>query len=116
MEMESPERRGQTAVLLASINPNDVEGLAAMVMPVPNSPGVEGNICLLANDEFHCTDWNYHPYFIGQQSWYGWTNFWLVRYYLLVPLLVVAVALLLGGRLEGWLQRRAVWRLAEHPS
>jgi hypothetical protein len=87
-----------------------------MLMPAPNSAGVTGNICLLAGEEFHCSDWNYHPYFIGQQSLYGWTNFWLVRYYLLVPALVAAVAFILAGRLNGWLQRRAIWRLEEHPS
>lgn len=116
MEIESPERRGQTAVLLASINPNDVEGLASIVMPAANSGGVTGNICLLATDEFHCIDWNYRSYFIGAQSVYGWTNFWLVRYYLVVPTLVFMLALVLGGWLNGWLQRRAVWRLEEHPS
>ncbi len=116
IEIESPERHGQTAVLLASINPNDVEALSTIVWPASNTGGVAGNLCLLAGDEFHCLDWNYRTYFIGQQTVYGWTNFWLVRYYLLVPALVFVVAFVLGGRLNRWLQRRAVWRLEEHPS
>ena len=104
------------AVLLASINPNDAEALSSIVLPASNIGDVSGNLCLLAGEEFHCLDWNYGSYFIGQQSLYGWTNFWLVRYYLLVPALVFLVAFVLGGRLNGWLQRRAVWRLEEHPS
>jgi cellulose synthase (UDP-forming) len=116
MEMESPEQPGQTAVVLVSVNPNDLEALSAIVMPAPNSPGVTGNICLLASDEFHCSDWNDQPYFIGKQSLYGWTNFWLVRYYLLVPTLLALVVFVLAGWMNGWLQRRAAWRLEEHPS
>ncbi|HEY4900657.1 MAG TPA: cellulose biosynthesis cyclic di-GMP-binding regulatory protein BcsB [Terriglobales bacterium] len=116
LEIESPEQRGRTAVLLASINPNDAETLSSLVMPSAASSSVTGNICLLVGDEFHCGYWNYRTYFIGQQGIYGWTNFWLVRYYLLVPALVFLLALVLGGWLNGWLQRRAIWRLQEHPS
>jgi hypothetical protein len=113
MEIESPEHAGQTAVLLASVNPHEVEELSAIVMPAPNSPGLTGNICLPVADELHCSNWNYRTYFIGQQSLYGWTNFWLVRYYLLIPALIGLVVLLLAGWLNGWLQRRADWRLEE---
>ncbi len=71
---------------------------------------------MLTGDDFRCSDLSYRSYFIGRQSMYGWANFWLVRYYLLVPLLVGLVVFVLAGRLNGWLQRRAVWRLQEHPS
>ena len=113
MQIESPAQRGRTAVLLVSVNPESVDGLSSIMMPTTNDAGISGNTCLLAGDDYHCSDWNYRSYFVGQQSLYGWTNFWLVRFFLLVPLLVCLVVLVLAGWLNGWLHRRAVCRLEE---
>ena len=111
LQIESPKQRGLTAVLLVSTNPGEADGLSSIMMPAPSNNGIFGNICLLAGDDIHCSDWNYRSYFVGRQSLYGWTNFWLARFFVLVPIFVCLVALVLAGWLHGWLQRRAVCRL-----
>jgi cellulose synthase (UDP-forming) len=116
LQIESPEQRGLTAILLVSLNPGEADGLSSIMTPATSNNGISGNICLLAGDDVHCSDWSYRSYFVGQQSLYGWTNFWLVRFFVLVPIFVCLVALLLAGWLHGWLQRRAVCRLEGQPS
>jgi hypothetical protein len=44
-------------------------------------------------------------------SWHDNFNFWVGRYFLIIPLILVIFALLLAVVLDAWLKRRTKWRL-----
>jgi hypothetical protein len=98
-------------VLLASREPSTAEALSAFVMPVGSNGSVSGNLSFLANDGFESFQWNQRPYFIGDLGWYGLAVFWITRYYILLPIGVLAVSLVLGGWMNQGLRRKAALRL-----
>jgi hypothetical protein len=110
-EFESPEESGRTVVLLASRDSSTAETLSAFVMLAGLEGHVSGNISFLNNDRFESFQWNQRPYFIGDLGWYGTTVFWVRRYYILLPIGILALCVVLAGWMNKGLERKAARRL-----
>jgi cellulose synthase (UDP-forming) len=111
MEFESPQETGRTVVLLAPHDSRNAESLSAFVIAGTTDGRVSGNISFLTNDRFESFVWNQRPYFFGELGWYQMLVFWVTRYFLVLPALVLLIGTLLAGWMNGWLQRKAALRL-----
>jgi cellulose synthase (UDP-forming) len=110
-EFESPEESGRTVVLLASRDASAAGALSAYVMPAGLEGRVSGNLSFINNERFESFQWNQRPYFIGDLGWFGLTVFWITRYYVLLPIGILALSLVLAGWMNEGLRRKAALRL-----
>jgi hypothetical protein len=72
---------------------------------------VSGNLSFINNERFESFQWNQRPYFIGDLGWLGLTVFWITRYYVLLPIGILALSLVLAGWMNEGLRRKAALRL-----
>ena len=72
---------------------------------------IYGDVSVFEYGEFHSFEVAPDGYHLGRLTWHDTFNFWVGRHFLVIPLVLVAFALLLALALDGWLSRRAKWRL-----
>ena len=111
-ELASPLYSGRTAVVLGIPGPK--EGLNAFETALAGGAGIEqiqGSLSLLQGNRFHSFDFNSRAYTLGDLPWYAYLRFWLARHYLLIPVILLALAFLLSTRIGVWLEERARFRV-----
>jgi cellulose synthase (UDP-forming) len=73
--------------------------------------GIFGDVSIYQSGRFHSFEALPESYYLGHLSWHDNFNFWVGRYFLIIPLILVIFALLLAVVLDAWLKRRTKWRL-----
>ena len=107
----SPLAAGRSVVALATLHPHEVEGLATLLSTAGANGEVFGSVALLNNETVRSFHLEAQPYHVGTLNWNDAIEYWLMRYFWLLPVLVLVCAALLAMLANNWLERKAALRL-----
>ncbi|HUE01762.1 MAG TPA: UDP-forming cellulose synthase catalytic subunit [Bryobacteraceae bacterium] len=70
-----------------------------------------GDVSIYQNGRFHSFQIRPPSYYLGHLAWHDHFDFWVGRYFLIIPGVLLIFALIFAVAFDAWLVRRTKWRL-----
>jgi cellulose synthase (UDP-forming) len=107
----SPVESGRSVVAFITSRPRDLEPLVTILAGSVNTADAYGTVSVLEGGRFHSFHLTSGAYHSIDPSWREEIHYWILRYFWLLPVLIVLSAIPLAAQLRSWVENRAGIRL-----